>query len=100
MANRRMFNVDVVESDAFLNMPATTQNLYFHMGMQADDDGFLGSPLRVIRSVSASNDDFQVLCARGFVIPFDSGVVVITHWRIRSYIEKSKRCKHGRREMD
>lgn len=90
MANRRMFSLDVVESDAFLNMPATTQNLYFHMGMHADDEGFLGSPQRVIRTVGATNDDFHLLCVKGFVIPFQSGVIVISHWNLNNQLRKDR----------
>lgn len=76
---RRMFSTDIVGSDAFIEMPSSSQNLYFHLGMYADDDGFV-SPVKVIRLISASNDDLKVLISKRFVLPFESGVVVIKHW--------------------
>lgn len=91
MAERRMFAKSVVESDAFLDMPASAQALYFHLGMEADDDGFLNNPKRVQRSVGAAGDDFKLLIAKGFVIPFTSGVVVIRHWKVNNYIQSDRR---------
>lgn len=78
--SRRMFANDIVNSDPFLDMGQTSQLLYFHLGMQADDDGFV-SPQRVMRAVGANPDDLKVLEAKKFIIPFPSGVRVIRHWR-------------------
>lgn len=86
-----MFAKSVVESDAFLDMPASAQALYFHLGMEADDDGFLNNPKRVQRSVGAAGDDFKLLIAKGFVIPFTSGVVAIRHWKVNNYIQSDRR---------
>ena len=90
MAERRMFAKSVVESDAFLDMPATARLLYFHFGMQADDDGFLNSPKAVMRMVGCVQDDVSILVAKGFIIPFDSGVIVIRHWKQSNYIQKDR----------
>lgn len=92
MADKRMFSQTVVDSDAFLDIPLSAQALYFHFGMRADDDGFVNSPRKIQKMVSASEDDVRLLIAKGFVIPFDSGVVVIKHWRIHNTI-KSDRYK-------
>lgn len=86
MANRRMFAKAVIDSDAFMEMPATAQVLYFHMSMRADDDGFVGSPKRIMRMIGSGEDDMKTLFEKGFVIPFDSGVVVITHWKMNNII--------------
>lgn len=90
MAKKRMFSQQITESDAFTSMPLSTQALYFHLGMNADDDGVLDSPKRVQRMVGASDDDMNLLMAKNFIIPFDSGVVVIKHWRINNYIRKDR----------
>ena len=90
MAERRMFSKSVTDSDAFLDMPLSTQALYFHLGMHADDDGFLNSPKRVQRMASATDDDMRLLEAKGFVIRFDSGVVVIRHWKVNNYIQSDR----------
>ena len=81
MANRRMFAQGVVESDRFLDMPLSAQALYFHLGMYGDDDGFVGSPKKIQRSCSAADDDLKLLIAKGYILPFESGVIVITNWR-------------------
>tara|TARA_R110000868_G_C10970396_1_gene769740 strand:+ start:10836 stop:11522 length:687 start_codon:yes stop_codon:yes gene_type:complete len=81
--NKRMFSNDIVGSDAFLEMPPSTQALYFHLGMKADDDGFV-SPRMVMRLVSSSDDELKVLIAKKFVLPFQDGVLVIKHWRINN----------------
>lgn len=81
MARRRMFSLDVVDTDAFLDLPASTQALYFHLGMRADDDGFVSSPKRITRTVSCSADDLNLLVLKGFLIPFKSGVCVIVDWK-------------------
>jgi hypothetical protein len=82
-----MFSPDIVESDAFLEMPSSSQALYFHLGMYADDDGFV-NPKKIMRMMSASDDDLKVLSAKRFVLPFENGVVVIKHWRINNLIRK------------
>lgn len=86
MAEKRMFSKKIIDTDWFMDMPATTQNLYFHLSMRADDDGFVASPKRIIKLVGASEDDYKLLIAKKFVIPFDSGVCVITDWRINNYL--------------
>jgi hypothetical protein len=90
MAQRRMFSLDIVDTDLFLDMPASTQNLYFHLGMRADDDGFVSSPKRITTLVNCSNDDLKLLVAKGLVIPFDTGVCVIRDWKINNYIQKDR----------
>lgn len=86
MAEKRMFSKSIVLSDAFLDMPATSRCLYFTLSMLADDDGFVNSPKSVMRQCGASEDDLKVLFAKKFVIPFESGIVVIKHWRINNYL--------------
>ena len=71
-------------------MPLSTQALYFHLSMRADDDGFINSPRKIQRVVGASDDDLKLLIAKNFIIPFESGVVVIKHWRIHNYIQKDR----------
>lgn len=85
MAQRRMFSLDIVSSDAFLDMPVSARELYFQLGMRADDDGF-ANPKQIIRMVGASGDDLKLLIAKKFVIPFESGVIVIKHWLINNLI--------------
>lgn len=77
MAQKRMFSLRIVDTDRFLNMPSTSQALYFHLGMRADDDGFVGNPERIARMVSANIDDLNVLVLKGFIYRFDSGICVI-----------------------
>lgn len=91
MAERRMFAKSIVESDAFIDMPVSTQVLYFHLGMRADDDGFVNSPRTTQRMIGASVDDLRLLIAKGYLIPFESGVVVITHWRAHNYIKNDRK---------
>jgi hypothetical protein len=88
MAERRMFAKIIIDSDAFLDMPLSTQALYFHLSMRADDDGFINNPKKIQRTIGATDDDFKLLIAKHFVIPFDSGVVVIKHWKIHNYIQR------------
>lgn len=85
-----MFAKSIIDSDAFLEMPLSAQALYFHLGMRADDDGFVNSPKRIMRLVSCSDDDMKLLIAKNFIIPFDSGIVVIKHWRIHNYIRSDR----------
>lgn len=91
MANRRMFSLDVVDTDKFLEMPASSQNLYFHLGMRADDDGFVSNPKKITKLVNCGNDDLNVLISRGFVIELDDGIVVIRHWKQNNYIQSDRR---------
>ena len=86
MAERRMFAKTIIDSDAFLDMPLTTQALYFHLSMRADDEGFINNPKKIQRMIGASDDDLKVLIAKSFIIPFESGIVVIKHWKIHNYI--------------
>ena len=88
MAERRMFAKTIIDSDAFLEMPISARLLYYDLSMRADDDGFNNSPRKVMRTIGASTDDFNILVARKFIIPFENGVVVIKHWRIHNYIRK------------
>ena len=90
MAERRMFSKTIVDSDAFLDMPQSTQVLYFHLSMRADDDGFINNPKKIQRMVGASDDDLKLLIAKNFIIPFESGVVVIKHWRLHNYIRSDR----------
>jgi hypothetical protein len=90
MAQRRMFAQTIIDSDAFLDMPTTSQLLYFHLAMRADDDGFINKPKGIMRIVGAKDDDLKVLITKKFIIPFESGVVVIKHWRIHNYIQKDR----------
>lgn len=90
MAERRMFSKTVIDSDIFSDMPLTTQALYFHLGMRADDDGFVNNPKKIQRSIGATADDMKLLIAKEFIIPFESGVIVITHWKQHNYIQKDR----------
>ncbi len=90
MADRRMFAKDITESDEFLDMSLSTQALYFHLGMNADDDGFVKNPKIIQKMIGAANDDFKVLLTKKYIIAFESGVIVITHWKINNYIRKDR----------
>lgn len=100
MAERRMFANTIIGSDAFTDMPLTAQALYLHLAMQADDDGFINSPKKIQRMVGASDDDLKALIESRFILSFDSGVVVIKHWKIHNYIRKDrKKDTHYSKEM-
>lgn len=90
MAERRMFAKTIIDSDAFLDMPLSTQALYFHLSMRADDDGFINNPKKIQRMIGGTDDDIKLLIAKNFIIPFESGVVVIKHWKIHNYIQKDR----------
>lgn len=90
MAQRRMFSRKITETDRFLEMPLSSQALYFHLNMGADDEGFIDKAKTIQRTIGASDDDMKLLIAKGFLIPFDSGVVVIRHWRIHNYIQSDR----------
>lgn len=90
MANKRMFSLDVIGTDSFMDMPLSTQALYFHLGMRADDDGFISSPKQIIKSIDCKQDDMKILISKGYVIPFESGVVVIRHWNQNNYLRQDR----------
>lgn len=90
MAQRRMFSLKIVDTDKFLEMPPTARLLYYDLAMRADDDGFVNSPKKIIQMVGASTDDFKILCAKEYIIPFDSGVVVIKDWRVHNLIRHDR----------
>lgn len=90
MAERRMFAKTIVTSDAFLDMPLSARCLYFTLGMFADDDGFVNNPKSIMRQVGACTDDLNLLLLKRFIISFDSGVIVIKHWRIHNYIRNDR----------
>ena len=85
-----MFAKTIIDSDVFLDMPLSTQALYFHLSMRADDDGFINNPKKIQRMIGASDDDLKVLVMKRFILPFDSGVVVIKHWRMHNYIRNDR----------
>lgn len=90
MAEKRMFSKKITDTDHFLDMPTSSQCLYFHLNMEADDDGFVGNAKTIRRKVGASEDDLRLLIAKQFLLPFDSGVVVIRDWRINNYIRSDR----------
>lgn len=90
MAEKRMFAKTIIDSDAFLDMSLSTQALYFHLSMRADDDGFVNNPKKIQRMIGAGDDELKMLIAKKFIIPFESGVCVIKHWRIHNYIQKDR----------
>ena len=85
-----MFAKTIIDSDAFLDMPLSSQALYFHLSMRADDDGFINNPKKIQRVIGASEDDLKVLLAKNFLIPFENGIVVVKHWRIHNYIQNDR----------
>lgn len=90
MAQKRMFTMKIVDSDAFLDMPLSTQCLYFHLNMRADDDGFIGNPKRIMKIIGASEDDLRLLIAKRFVLTFEDGVIVIKHWRMHNTLSRDR----------
>ena len=88
MANRRMFSKEIIDSDIFLDMPLSTQALYFHLAMRADDDGFVNNPRKIARMIGSNDDDSKVL-----ILGFESGVIVIKHWKLHNYIQKDRYTK-------
>jgi len=85
---RRMFSPQIIDSDAFLDMSVSARELYFQLGMRADDDGFVGNPKKIMRMIGGSDDDMKILISKRFVLIFESGVIVIKHWRINNLIRK------------
>lgn len=90
MAEKRMFSKKIIDTDWFMDMPATTQNLYFHLSMRADDDGFVASPKRIVALIGASLDDYKLLVTKKFIIPFESGICVIKDWRVNNYLRNDR----------
>lgn len=90
MAERRMFSKHIIDSDDFLNMPLSSQVLYFHLTMRADDDGFINNTQKIMRMIGSSPDDFKILLAKSFIISFDSGIIVIRHWLVHNYIRNDR----------
>lgn len=87
-----MFSTAIVKSDPFLDMPSSTQALYFHLGMEADDEGFV-YPKQVMRSIGAVEDDLKILMTKKFVLPFESGIIVIKHWNVNNSIRYDRKLK-------
>lgn len=90
MAQKRMFSLQVTDTDKFLDMSSSAQALYFHLGMHGDDDGFVSSPRKIARAVGCNDDDFRLLAAKGYIIPFESGVIVITDWHINNTLKNDR----------
>lgn len=90
MAERRMFAKTIIDSDAFLDMPLSAQAFYFHLSMRADDEGFINNPKKIRRMVNCSEDDLKLLIAKNFIIPFESGIVVIKHWLVHNIIRMDR----------
>lgn len=90
MAQRRMFSLRVIDTDRFMDMPSSTQALYFHLGMHGDDDGFVSAPKKITRAVGCSDDDLRLLAQKGYIIPFDSGVIVITDWKVNNTLKNDR----------
>lgn len=91
MGNHRMFTNDITDSDLFVEMPLSAQALYFHLGLHADDEGFLSSPKRILRAVGCNEDDLKILITKGFVVWFESGIIVVTHWYLHNSIRKDRK---------
>lgn len=90
MAQRRMFSLKIVDTDAFLDMPQSSQLLYFHLSMRGDDDGFVSNPKKIMRMIGSLDDDYKLLILKRFIIQFDSGICVIKHWRIHNYLQNDR----------
>lgn len=93
MAERRMMSKKIIDTDNFLDMPQSTQCLYFHLLLRADDDGFVQSPKSIMRITGCKDDDLKLLNAKGFVIGFETGVIVIRHWRVHNYVQSDRYSK-------
>lgn len=91
MRERRMFSKQITSSDAFQEMPLSSQALYFHLGMEADDDGFINSPIKITRIIGANKDDLNILVAKKFIIAFESGVIVVKHWNVNNTIRLDRK---------
>lgn len=91
MAERRMFSKTIIDSDAFIDMPLSTQALYFHLSMRADDEGFINNPKKIMRMIGANQNELEILLAKRYLLGFESGVIVIKHWGIHNYIQSDRR---------
>lgn len=85
-----MFSLDIVDTDKFLDMPVTSRCCYYELSMRADDDGFISNPKRLLRMLNYADDDLKLLIMKGFMIPFESGVVVVTHWKMQNNIRSDR----------
>ena len=90
MAEKRMMSKSIIETDKFMDMPMSAQCLYFHLLLRADDDGFIVSPKRTMRSIGCTDDDMKILIAKSYVLAFESGVIVVKHWRIHNYVKRDR----------
>lgn len=90
MAERRMFTKKITNSDEFISMPHSSQNLYFHLNMEADDEGFVNGVKRIMRTINANEDDLRILITKRFLIVFESGVIVIKHWKLHNSIRNDR----------
>ena len=90
MAERRMFAKAIIDSDVFLDMPLSTQALYFHLAMRADDEGFVNNPKKIQKMIGASDDDVRILIMKRYILTFESGIIVIKHWKIHNYIQNDR----------
>ena len=90
LAERRMFSKTIIDSDNFLDMPLSAQALYFHLSMRADDEGFVNNPKKIQRMIGSADDDIKVLIAKKYILPFESGIIVIRHWKMHNYIRKDR----------
>ncbi len=90
MAEKRMFAKSIIDSDLFIDMPTSTRLLYYDLGMRADDDGFVDSPKKIMKITGATMDDLNILILKNFIIPFESGIIVIKHWKINNSIQKDR----------
>ena len=85
-----MMSKSIIETDKFMDMPMSAQCLYFHLLLRADDDGFIVSPKRTMRSIGCTDDDMKILIAKSYVLAFESGVIVVKHWRIHNYVKRDR----------
>lgn len=90
MRNKRMFSMDIIDTDKFLDMPISARLLYYDLGMRADDDGFVASPRRIMRTTGVHEDDLKILISKGYVHYFDSGIIVILDWKINNTIRNDR----------
>ncbi len=90
MAKRRMFSLNIIDTDVFIEMPQSSRLLYYELCMRADDDGFVSSPKKIQKMVGCNEDDFKILITKQFILPFDTGIIVIKHWKLHNYIQKDR----------
>lgn len=90
MAIKRMFSLSVVDTDTFLEMPVSARLLYYELGMRADDDGFVDNCKKILLFTGLKEDDLKILIAKQFVVPFESGVIVIKHWKVNNYLQNDR----------